>query len=294
MSTLSLSKLTLRKTPKITDKEFQELRDFIYEKTGISIPARRKYLVENKLGQRLAELKLKSFSDYIKYLKFSPQKDREFKKLCELITINETSFFRDIRQLTLFKNSILPEILEKRKKEGKKVLRIWSAGCSSGEEPYTLAIILHEVLKVSIIGWNIKITANDISPLVLSKAKLGLYNEHSLRTTPPNIIQKYFIKETRGYRIHPKVQKLVSFGLLNLNDDAAVKRIPPSDIIFCRNVIIYFDDEMKKKVLNHFYNNLVDDGYLFLGYSESIHRITKIFKSVLKPGGVVYQKNIKR
>ncbi len=292
MGTMSLGKLGLRKKiPNLSREEFKELTDFVYEKTGIAIPERRKYLVENKLGKRVLELKMNSFSDYIKYLKFSPQKESEFKKLCELITINETSFFRDIKQLTMFKNTILPEILEKKKQQGKKTIRIWSAGCSSGEEPYTLSMILHEALKVSIIGWDIKITANDISPSVLFRAKKGLYNDHSLRTTPDNMKSKYFIKEATGYRVHPKVQKLVSFQLINLNDDLAVKRIPPSDIIFCRNVIIYFDDEMKKKVLNHFYNNLMDHGYLFLGYSESIHRLTKLFKPVFKPGGIVYQKN---
>ncbi len=285
---MDLKSLNLRRVPKLSDKEFKELKQFIYEKTGIDIPERRKYLIENKVGKRILELKLSSFVDYIKILKFSPSKEQEFKKLCDLITINETSFFRDIRQLTLFKNLILPEMLEKRKSVRK--LRIWSAGCSSGEEPYTLGIILHEVLKMSIIGWDIKITANDISPSVLIKARKGIYNQHTLRTTPQNIIDKYFIKETTGYRIHPKVQKLVTFDLVNLANPLSVKKVPRSDIIFCRNVIIYFDDNMKKKVLEHFYSNLVDDGYLFLGYSESISRITNIFKPIFKPGGVVYTK----
>ena len=292
MATLSIGKLSLRRAPKLSDKEFKELTEFIYQKTGIAIPARRKYLIENKLGKRIVELKLSSFGDYVKYLKFSPQKEREFKKLCELITINETSFFRDIKQLTLFKNVILPELINKRQSMGTKSLRIWSAGCSSGEEPYTLGIILHEVLKMSIIGWDIKISANDISPAVLMKARKGIYSEYSLRTTPENIKQKYFIKQKEGYKIHPKVQKLVNFQLINLAEERDVKKLPKSDIIFCRNVIIYFDDEVKKKVLNHFYNNLKDDGYLFLGYSESIHRVTRLFKAQIKPGGVVYTKNL--
>ncbi|GAB6886641.1 protein-glutamate O-methyltransferase CheR [Desulfothermus okinawensis JCM 13304] len=291
MATLSLGKLSLRKTPKLSDGEFKELTDFIYAKTGISIPPRRKYLIENKLGKRLSELNLLSFAEYVKFLKFSPKKESEFKKLCELITINETSFFRDLKQLTFFKNVILPEIIKKRQNEGVKSITIWSAGCSSGEEPYTLGIILHEVLKVSIIGWNVKIYANDLSPAVLLKARKGIYSDYSLRTTPDNIKQKYFIKEATGYRIHPKVQKLVNFQLINLAEQRDVKKIPKSDIIFCRNVIIYFDDAVKQKVLSHFYDNLKDDGYLFLGYSESIHRITKLFKAQIKPGGIVYQKN---
>ncbi|GAB6161469.1 protein-glutamate O-methyltransferase CheR [Desulfothermus naphthae] len=290
--TLSREHLSLRKTPKLSNDEFKELTDFIYEKTGISIPARRKYLIENKLGKRLLELNLKTYADYLKYLKFSPKKESEFKKLCELITINETCFFRDLKQLTMFKNIVLPEIIKKRQEQDVKALNIWSAGCSSGEEPYTIGIILHEVLKVSIIGWNIKIYANDISPAMLFKARKGVYNDYSLRTTPENIKQKYFTKQRDGYKIHPKVQKLVNFQLINLANPKDVKKIPKSDIIFCRNVIIYFDDAVKQKVISHFYENLKDDGYLFLGYSESIHRITKLFKPQIKPGRIVYQKNM--
>ncbi len=291
MPELSIGKLTLRKTPKMSINEFKELTAFIHDKTGIAIPVRRKYLIENKLGNRLKELHLSSYADYIKYLKFSPKKESEFKKLCELITVNETSFFRDIKQLTVFKNIILPEIIKKREKQGNKELKIWSAGCSTGEEPYTLGIILHEVLKVSIIGWRIQIYATDISPAVLIRARRGIYNQYSLRTTPDHIIEKYFIKQPDGYKIHPKVQKLVNFQLLNITDPKHTKKVPNSDIIFCRNVIIYFDDEVKRRVINNFYDKLKDDGYLFLGYSESIHRISKLFKSQIKPGGIVYIKN---
>lgn len=194
MPGLSIGNLSLRKSPKMSNNEFKELTAFIYDKTGIAIPERRKYLIENKLSKRLEELKLSSYADYVKYLKFSPQKESEFKKLCELITVNETSFFRDIKQLTLFRNVILPEIIQKREKEGKKEIKIWSAGCSSGEEPYTLGIILHEILKMSIISWRIQIYANDISPAVLMKARKGVYNQYSLRTTPDNMLEKYFYK----------------------------------------------------------------------------------------------------
>lgn len=291
MPGLSIGNLSLRKSPKMSNNEFKDLTAFIYDKTGIAIPERRKYLIENKLSKRLEELKISSYADYVKYLKFSPQKESEFKKLCEPITVNETSFFRDIKQLTLFRNVILPEIIQKREKEGKKEITIWSAGCSSGEEPYTLGIILHEILKMSIISWRIQIYANDISPAVLMKARKGVYNQYSLRTTPDNMLEKYFIKQADGYKIHPKVQKLVNFQLLNITDPNETKKVPKSDIIFCRNVIIYFDDEVKKRVINNFYDNLKDDGYLFLGYSESIHRISKLFKSQIKPGGIVYIKN---
>ncbi len=290
MTLSSLSSLNLRQTPKITDPEFKDFRELIYSLTGIDIPSRRKYLLENRLGQRLSELKLKSFAEYYKVLKFSPNKEKEVSLLFEKITTNETSFFRDQRQLDVFRDFVLAEWIQKQTAANKKELNIWSAGCSSGEEPYTLSMILHEVFKVSIIGWKIGITANDLSPAMIAKARRGLYNEYAFKTTPDEMTQKYFTKETSGYKIHPKVQKLCTFGLINLNDQLATKRVPKSQIIFCRNVIIYFDDEMKKRVLNAFYDNLVPGGYLVLGHSESVHKLTRAFKPIVKIGGIVYQK----
>lgn len=290
MALSAFSSLTLRKTPQISDLEYKELVTFIYNLTGIDIPAHRKYLLENRLGARLNELRLNSFAEYSKYLRFSPEKTKEIDYLCEKITTNETSFFRDTKQLEAFKQYGLKEIIDKQLSAGKKELNIWSAGCSSGEEPYTLSIILHELLRMTIIGWNIRITANDLSPAMITKARVGLYNTHALRTTPPDILARYFTKEPEGYRIHPKVQKLVTFGLINLNDPLAVKRVARSHVVFCRNVIIYFDDPMKQKVISNFYDNLIQGGYLVLGHSESIHKLSTAFKPVLHPGSILYKK----
>lgn len=285
----TLGTLSLRDAPKISDAEFKELRDHIYSLTGIDIPAERKYLLENRLGARLKELGLKNFSDYTRHLRLGPGREAELEKLFERVTTNETSFFRDQKQLDVVRDKVLPAVMDKQQK-GVKEINIWCAGCSSGEEPYTLGIMLHEMLRISIIGWRIRITANDLSPAMLTKARAGLYNDHALRTTPKDIVDRYFTKETGGFRIHPKVQKLVSFGPINLNDPLAVKRVPRSQVVFCRNVIIYFDDEMKKKVISGFYDNLQPEGYLVLGHSESIHKISRAFTPLLQPGGIVYQK----
>ncbi len=290
MTLSSISSLTLRKTPRISDAEFADLRGFIYDVTGIDIPERRQYLLENRLGARLAELNLKSFAEYSSYLRRSPSKDKELVYLCEKITTNETSFFRDSKQLDVFRDFVLKDVLESLQQDGRKELNIWSAGCSSGEEPYTLGIMLHEMLRMSIIGWRIRISANDISTAMLNKAKDGVYNQYSFKTTPQEMIEKYFTKEPGGFKIHPKVQRLVSFAALNLNDRMALKRVPKSQIIFCRNVIIYFDEEMKKKVINAFYDNLLPGGYLILGHSESIHKFSRVFKPIIKPGGMFYRK----
>lgn len=287
---LSLKSMSLRNKPKISDAEFKELRDFIYDYTGIDIPARRKYLMENRLGSRLEELKLKNYGEYFKFIKFSPGKAKELEKLCEKITTNETSFFRDMRQLGVFKTFVCNEIITKSQSINRKQMNIWCAGCSSGEEPYTLSMLLHEVLKMGIMSWNIKITANDLSMAMVNKAKRGLYNDYSFKTTPKDMIAKYFTKEANGYRISPKIKRLISFGPINLNDRMAVKRVPRSHVIFCRNVIIYFDQDMKKRVIQSFYDNLLPGGYLVLGHSESIHNLSSAFKPIVKPGGIVYQR----
>lgn len=289
MSLLSGS-LTLRSTPKVTPEEFTALREFIYGLTGIDIPAQRQYLIENRLGPRLADLKIPSFGEYLKYLKFSRDKDTELKQLYELITTNETSLFRDTKQLEVVRDKLLAPLLDNLEKAGKKELRIWSAGCSSGEEPYTLAIMLHELLRVKLMSWRIDIMAHDLSPAVVRKAQAGLYGEYSFKTTPPDIVERYFTKKPEGFEIKPNVKRLVRFATLNLNDQAAIKALPKSHIVFCRNVIIYFDLEMKKKVLSGFYDNLVPGGHLVLGHAETIHGVSRVFTPVHHPGGIVYKR----
>ena len=286
----SFGSLTLRRKPKISDMEFKQLRDFIYKISGIYIQERRKYLIESRLGNRLNELGLEAFSEYLKILTSPTTRDKELDKLFEQITTNETSFFRDLKQLDAFRNFVLDYWLKKQEAANRKQINIWSAGCSSGEEPYTLAMMLHETLKMGIIGWRAKIIARDLSPAMIVKAKRGVYSEYAFKTTPEDMKKKYFLPDASGFKVHPKVQKLCDFGLINLNNDTAIKRIPPSQIIFCRNVIIYFDDEMKKRVLQSFYDNLVPGGFLVLGHSESIHKYNTPFKPIIKIGGVFYQK----
>lgn len=282
---------TLREELQISDSEFVQLRDFIYEQTGIFIGDNRKYLLENRLANRLKEHSLNSFGEYYYFLKYDPGRREELNRLFAVITTNETSFFRNPPQLKVFQESILPPIFKAKRAKGDRKLRIWSAGCSTGEEPYTLGIILHEVLRQDLRSWDIKITANDLSGDVIRSAENGVYTEYTLRSTPQDILAKYFVAEGVGkYRILPEVKKLVRFGVLNLSDRFQLKRIEPSDIIFCRNVIIYFDDEMKKRVISGFYDNLFAGGHLFLGHSESLHNVSRAFKPCHYPGAIVYTK----
>ena len=279
-----------RKDLQISDEEFLQLRDFIYQQCGIFIAENRKYLIENRLSNRIKELNLKSYNDYYNFLRFDGSRRTELNKLFEVVTTNETSFFRNPPQLEVFQKSVLPDILDHCRKTGRKKLRIWSAGCSTGEEPYTLAIILHEVLKSEISSWDIKITANDLSEAVLAAARRGVYNDYALRTTPKEIADAYFIKEDNQYKIKPELKSLISFGQINLNDREQLKRVEKSQIVFCRNVIIYFDDEMKRKVINAFYDNLEINGALLIGHSESLHNISRAFQLEHHKGTIVYRK----
>ena len=276
---------------KISDAEFRQLRDFIYSGSGIFIAENRKYLLENRLGNRLKLLGLKNFGEYYHFLQFDPKKARELTELYNAVTTNETSFYRNPPQLKVFQDIVLPDVLAAQRAQRTKSLRIWSAGCSTGEEPYTLSIMLHEVLGAELPQWNIKIIANDLSENVLNSAREGAYGEYALRTTPKEIITKYFQPQADGKMVvKPEVKKLVSFGPINLSDRIQLKRLERCHFVFCRNVIIYFDDAMKRQVIGAMYDNLLPGGYLFIGHSESLHNISRAFKPVHHPGAIIYRK----
>jgi chemotaxis protein methyltransferase CheR len=288
MGSLFSKSATLRESVKITDEEFVQLRDFIYDKSGIFVDEKRKYLFESRFSRRLAQLGLTSFSDYIKYLKVD--RGQELRQLFEMVTTNETSFCRDTKQLDSFRDNLLKEVLDRQRKAGRYELNIWSAGCSSGEEPYTLVFLLLETLKAEIARWKINITAVDLSEEMINRARAGLYTEYAFKTTPEEIRKRYFKEVENGWELDPRIRKLVNFMPMNLNDPMALKRVPRSHIIFCRNVIIYFDDAMKRKVVQAFYDNLLPGGYLLVGHSESLHKVSQSFKPVHNAGAIAYKK----
>ncbi len=290
MTSLFSKTISLRKDLKISDAEFALLRDFIYAQSGIYVADNRKYLVENRLAARLKELNLKSFAEYHAYLQYDPGRRQELNRLFEVITTNETSFYRNPPQLKVFQDMVLKDAIEKLRAQKQRRLRIWSAGCSTGEEPYTIAIILHEVLRAEIASWDIRITANDLSEAVLAQAREAVYSEYSLRTTPKEIVARYFTQDGANFLLKPEVKRLVSFSQINLSDRLQLKRTERSHIVFCRNVIIYFDDEMKKNVIAAFYDNLLPGGYLLIGHSESLHNISRAFRPKHYPGAIIYSK----
>jgi chemotaxis protein methyltransferase CheR len=222
------------------------------------------------------------------FLTVGPYRDDEFQEMFNRITINETSFFRNEPQLEVFEKQILPELLERR--AGVKRIRVWSAACSSGEEPYTLAMMLHRTLGVRLSDWRIEILGTDISEKILQTAAKGEYTNYSIRTTSPLIVERYFKKNGPLFTIDPTIRSMVTFEKHNLKDRLAAKRHGIWDVIFCRNVLIYFDKPMKEQVINTFAEQLAADGTLFIGHSETLRDLNTPFQPLAIPQGFCYSK----
>lgn len=271
----------------MTQKQFETLRAIIYERAGIYFPDNKKYVLESRLGQRLSELEIEDFGQYAAFLTMGPYQADEFQEMFNRITINETSFFRNEPQLAYFESVILPALLEARRAQ--KRLRLWSAACSTGEEPYTLGILVHRTLGVRLADWRIEILGTDISEKALATAATGRYSSYSMRTTPELVKQRYFRREDQFYIIDPAVKSMVTFGVHNLKDRLAAKRHGTFDVIFCRNVMIYFDDAVKTQVLRTFGDMLAPDGRLLIGHSESIRGLDVPFAALPVPQAFCYE-----
>jgi len=267
------------------------IRDFILERSGILFAENKMYLLKNRLIKRMADLGIKAYRDYFYHVKYDTS-NREFSQLMNLITTNETSFFRNEPQLLSFSEEVLPLMVQaKAADRSSRSIRIWSAGCSTGEEPYTLAMMILERLG-SVAGWNIEIVANDISEQVLHKARQGEYSGITLRNVKPTVLNKYFTRVDGSdlYKVKPEVKSLVRFSQINLSDSRQISRNSNMDVIFCRNVMIYFSDDVKKQIVRGFYNSLRPGGYFYIGHSETLHGISKAFKLVYFKNALVYQK----
>lgn len=268
--------------------EFRLLRDFVYQHCGLNFTEDSKYLLEKRLGRRLNHHNLKSFKDYYYFLRYKPDKEVELSEVVDLLTTNETYFFREDYQLRAFAEEILPEIRQRKAAAGDRQLRIWSAGCSSGEEPYTLAMILLD--QAWLRSWRVEIIGTDINQKVLQMARQGEYGESSFRSTDQRYRERFFKDSDGKLRIRDEVKNLVTISHLNLFDSARVALLGRMDVVFCRNVIIYFDQDGKKKVIESFFQQLQPEGYLLLGHSESLINLSTAFKLRHFQHDMVYQK----
>jgi chemotaxis protein methyltransferase CheR len=272
----------------MSDDEFLLLRDCIYGHCGIYFDHDSKYILEKRLSHRLTDLNLPSYYDYYHYLKYNRNKDQELMDIMDVLTTNETYFFRESFQLKAFTEEIIPELIKKKSAKGNRSLRIWSAGCSTGEEPYTIAMLLSTIPELS--GWNIEIIGTDISQKVLQHARRAVYGKSSFRATEEQDVRSFFHQQDDGFKVNDSIRELVTISHLNLFDTPRLTMLGKVDLIFCRNVIIYFDQAAKKRVIESFHSALYDGGFLLLGHSESLMNITTLFTLRHFKNDMIYQK----
>ena len=259
----------------LSDELFDKFIKLIYKQTGLHYEYNKKYFVQKRIEKRAELLEMETLNEYFMMLKFSKDSS-EFYRLINDLTVNETYFFRDFPQLRNFAEDVLPVFVKKQ--EGRKKIKIWCAACSTGEEPYTMFIILQEMLDKP-EEWDIQILASDINTEVLQSARVGLYDSRSVKDVPPEYLEKYFTKRKDKYLISLNARKSVSFKQINLMNENEIGDINGCDFIFCRNCLIYFNDESRRSVLSSFYKSLNIGGFLFLGHSESVGRISSAYKA---------------
>ena len=266
------------------------IRDLIYQVSGILFTENRFYYLSDRCAKRMAALGLPSLGQYFDLLNRPGQAEAEVRDLLNEITVGETCFFRNQPQIDALRTHVLPAVAEEKAKFGYKRLSLWSAGCSTGEEPYTLAMVLLEESLGMLRGWSVEVHATDLNERSLARARAGIYSDYALRNIPPLFKQKYMHPVADGFQVNDEVKSLVKFNRLNLRDDSRMVFMKGLDVIFCCNVLIYFGAQPKRRVIQHYYNDLLPGGYLFLGHSESLFGLNDEFKLVHFPLATAYRK----
>jgi chemotaxis protein methyltransferase CheR len=272
----------------ISDAEFQKFREFFYRKTGISFDDSKRYFVDRRLADRIKATQSEDFRSYFMLLRFQASGE-ECQLLTNEMTVNETYFFREDHHFDCLIQSILPAII--RRKVDAAPIRIWCMPSSSGEEPYSIAMCLLERWP-GIKDWDVEIIASDIDTGILKRARAGLFSERSVRNVPPHMLRKYFTKTGQDYQISEDLREAVEFTRANLADPADTRNYKNFDVIFCRNLLIYFDDISRRTAADTFFDALNPGGFILLGHSESMSRISPIFTVRRFAEGIVYQKPV--
>jgi chemotaxis protein methyltransferase CheR len=275
--------------PRLTmsTEQFRLLKELIEASSGMHLRDDLHFVAERRLLPRLEALGLSGFGAYERYLRFDARGKDELEIALEMLLPHETYFFRDPVQLDCFTKELCPRLVEAR--GGHRRLRVWSAGCSTGEEPYTLAMLLDETGLFE--RWDVEIHGTDLSRRVISTARKAEYAQSALRATTSERTGRHFDPLPGGrVRVKQKLRARVSFGQLNLMDPQAADVLPPMDAIFCRNVLIYFDVAARKKALESLYRRMQPGGWLLLGHSESLLTLTTAFEVVQLKGDLVYRR----
>ena len=275
-----------RATLTISDEDFRKFQEFFYRKTGIHFEPSKRYFVDKRLLERIEATDSGSFRSYFTLIRFQADGE-ELQQLTNLMTVNETYFFREEYQFECMVRSLLPEITAR--KQAGTTLRIWSIPSSSGEEAYSIAIYLLERW-AGISDWDVEIISSDIDTRILAQARHGLYQERAFQNLPAEYVKKYFRKSPEGYQISEDLRDAVTFTRVNLSEPGETRSYRDFDLIFCRNLLIYFDEISRKAAAETMYDALRPGGYVCLGHSESMSRISSIYKIQKFPEAIVYQK----
>ena len=278
-------------TPDLRDPVYLRIRDLIYQISGIYQPEEKLYLLAARCARRMSAVKASTPSEYLEHLTVRGNREAELRLLLNEITIGETYMFRSQPQLEALRSVILPQILRAKSAMGFKRLHLWSAGCSTGEEPYTLAMFLLEESEKTLAGCTFDILATDLNDSSLAAAKAGIYGEYALRNPSELLRRKYFKQhDEKRLQVSDQLKSLIRFDRVNLHDDVKMTFLKGMDLIFCCNVLIYFDLASKRKVMQHFYSNLLPGGYMFLGHAESLYQVDDRFHLAHFPGAIGYWK----
>ena len=267
-------------------EEFRMLRDLLAQRTGLSFSADARASIERRLRERLAIVGVPTFGEYYQYLRYNPRAASEWEEAIELLTTNETYFFREDYQLRSFATEVLPMLREQA--QNRKRLTLWSAGCSTGEEAYTIAML---VLQSGLFeGWEVRVFGSDISKRCIAAARRAVYGPSSFRSTPAESKRAFFVERPDGFHVVDRVRALCHFGSMNLLDPERARLLGRMDAIFCRNVLIYFDAHARKRTIDMFHDRLYQGGVLLLGHSESLLNVTTAFELLHLREDLVYRK----
>jgi chemotaxis protein methyltransferase CheR len=267
----------------VSDEEFNQFRNLIYEASGINFTSSNRSILESRLRERLRASGTDTLGEYYRRINRDPE---ELKVLLDTVTTNLTRFFRNTAHIETFEHAVLPDLIEYKKRTGGSTLRMWSAGCSTGEEAFTMAMVAKELVPPSI---RIGITASDISLKSLMVGKQGLYPENRVDHVPKKYLAKYFTKKQSGYQINPEIMELVKFDYHNLKNDSGLRDL---DVVFCRNVLIYFDEVAQRDTVQRFWEAMGPYSYLFIGHSESLFGMNTKFEFFRTDYASVYRKKL--
>ena len=268
----------------LNDADFEMYRSLIYSESGITFTPANRSILESRLKERLREKSVDSVKTYFSTITSNKE---EMKGFLDAITTNLTRFFRNQAQFDALEKYVIPELINNIKKGSvNSTIKIWSAGCSTGEEPYTIAMLLTEILPSP---WKFEIVASDISLKCLMTAKEGFYADNRMDGIPDSYLKKYFDKVEGGYHIHSDIQQKIKFDYHNLKNDSGQRGI---DVVFCRNVIIYFDEAAQTAVMNRFWDAMASKSFLFIGHSESLFGMDTKFEFVKTEWATLYRKFI--